>query len=993
MSRKLAAYFKDYELNRPYWIQEWDSEHQIPFFQTFNIRQSFSEMESLPYAKIQKLIYQSLFVNQESIPRGQLFLHAWDEAKIAENQSVHLFCLSNLSYVYLEFLERISKAQNIDIYFYQFSSEKLLEHAEGSEFRKWSRPHVYLNQRLKSIAQSSKPLPLEDSSSPLDLNRLKKALIGIPSTELSLSDHSVRFWNAPSRYRELEIVANDILYKLSVSEKNGEGLRLTDFAILLPDISTYRSSIEWVFDGGILVERTEKDSSTLHRQKIPYSLVDLNAKDQSNVCKALQDFWPLCHPKGFKVDNLLALLQNPLFSNRDPLFGNLEEISSIFQELSISYFDPQNKYNDASAQIEEGLKRWMSHHLLAKDRLEQEFSITGLAISESELLSILIPFWRQLKETIQSINSCLRYGELSARHLEEIVRHLVQFFQVHKTSESEIDEFTAYFAELKSWEGIRLPQEEYLELFEAITTQVFSNIKVKKGSYLSAGVSISLLQPMRPIPFKHVYIIGLGEGKFPGNLDRSPLNLRNQKQEEWDLGRREIQESLLWESIFSAQTSITFSYVGRDTKEDKIFEPCSSYLSLKKAVGSPQEIEFPITNYSSSYIHDEESLKKGFISFDFTRKWISSNDFAVDLLPKFQNTSDLALPVLPAKPKAIQHTDLISFLQDPMQFTLRKKLGMYVDLENKTLPEETFYLDNLSRYRIKSLVYDSIIPILTNPSFSYTRDQLLDIITNVISVEKRNGRFPEYAFSLVERETILSDMLSERSIWLSWKERLEGYKYFTYACVGDTGLVDPGALKLPHLLLGRDQKLFGEWKHIYKKEDHLILFYTKSIYLKMEAYRSEFPYTIIRDYFGKMSEIWVGLYFFSLSGLRAEYFLLKDQSQKKPSISLEDFGLKGLEKEHFERLLHLFTSDELYFYPRSFLQDFIAHTKTKEPLSISEKTNEHWEEFAKENFFQLKKNLSDILKLYPELEEKLGLPKLEELINFYKPLCLEGTIA
>ena len=43
-----------------------------------------------------------------------------------------------------------------------------------------------------------------------------------------------------------------------------------------------------------------------------------------------------------------------------------------------------------------------------------------------------------------------------------------------------------------------------------------------KGEYLTGGVTISAFQPLRPIPFRLVYVLGLGEGLFPGVLIDCP---------------------------------------------------------------------------------------------------------------------------------------------------------------------------------------------------------------------------------------------------------------------------------------------------------------------------------------------------------------------------------------------------------------------------------------------------------------------------------------
>ena len=47
-----------------------------------------------------------------------------------------------------------------------------------------------------------------------------------------------------------------------------------------------------------------------------------------------------------------------------------------------------------------------------------------------------------------------------------------------------------------------------------------------RGEYLIGGVTISALQPMRPLPFAIVYVLGLGENLFPGSNALSSFDLR-----------------------------------------------------------------------------------------------------------------------------------------------------------------------------------------------------------------------------------------------------------------------------------------------------------------------------------------------------------------------------------------------------------------------------------------------------------------------------------
>ena len=61
-----------------------------------------------------------------------------------------------------------------------------------------------------------------------------------------------------------------------------------------------------------------------------------------------------------------------------------------------------------------------------------------------------------------------------------------------------------------------IPGEQGFELAVAAVEHFVGGISCRKGGYLTDGVTIAGLLPMRPVPFKQIFVLGLGEGGFPG---------------------------------------------------------------------------------------------------------------------------------------------------------------------------------------------------------------------------------------------------------------------------------------------------------------------------------------------------------------------------------------------------------------------------------------------------------------------------------------------
>ena len=105
-----------------------------------------------------------------------------------------------------------------------------------------------------------------------------------------------------------------------------------------------------------------------------------------------------------------------------------------------------------------------------------------------------------------------------------------------------------------------------------------------RGDYLTGGVTVAALMPMRPIPFKVVYVLGLEEGRFPGNEPENRLDLRTRKRRIGDITSVERNRYLFLEILISVKQKLYLSYVSRDLQKDRDLQPCSVVHQLRRYV-------------------------------------------------------------------------------------------------------------------------------------------------------------------------------------------------------------------------------------------------------------------------------------------------------------------------------------------------------------------------------------------------------------------------
>ena len=143
-----------------------------------------------------------------------------------------------------------------------------------------------------------------------------------------------------------------------------------------------------------------------------------------------------------------------------------------------------------------------------------------------------------------------------------------------------------------------------------------------RGHYLAEGVTVSSFQPMRPIPFKAVLLLGMGEGLFPTPYHRDTLDLRfipvrlkegmqgNEFRERrlGDVSVTERDRYMFLETLVSTGKHLVMSYVSRNDRTDEETNPSSIIQTLTEELENGylnkkfSKIEHPLKSYSLEYL-------------------------------------------------------------------------------------------------------------------------------------------------------------------------------------------------------------------------------------------------------------------------------------------------------------------------------------------------------------------------------------------------------
>jgi exodeoxyribonuclease V gamma subunit len=86
--------------------------------------------------------------------------------------------------------------------------------------------------------------------------------------------------------------------------------------------------------------------------------------------------------------------------------------------------------------------------------------------------------------------------------------------------------------------------------------------------------------PMRAIPFRAIFLVGLGHGAFPSAPRRDELDLRAARRLPGDVSPREQDLYMFLETLLGARERLVLSYVARDELTGDRLEPSSVILEL-----------------------------------------------------------------------------------------------------------------------------------------------------------------------------------------------------------------------------------------------------------------------------------------------------------------------------------------------------------------------------------------------------------------------------
>ena len=563
--------------------------------------------------------------------------------------------------------------------------------------------------------------------------------------------------------REVEAVAN-MIWDLILNESD---LKLNDCAVIAHDMELYQHEIEQVFE-------------SIH--DLPFHLVDGISGSSGRLEDAVNSLLGLCFTEYSRLD-LFKLINNPCFLRKFEE-NEPEGKRSISEELQIDlwlkwadelnvFFGIDNEsqkkhgYHHLGKNIyhwEQGFQRLTLGEMIASDIYNetinndrQNMIAFGLPDEISPEVARFLLIIRSLIADTRDLPEWKMKGKEWGQYIYTLIKTYLK-----PIGEADKEVFQNLLNNAVSIIDLDKGQPDANKQFGFSTIFEFFNQKQQKallhrGHYLAEGLTVSSFQPMRPIPFKAVFLLGMGEGLFPTPYHRDTLDLRHipvklkkeiqghafRERRLGDVSVTERDRYMFLETLVSTGKHLVMSYVSRNDRTYDELNPSSIIQTLideldngylkKKFV----KIEHPLKSYSLEYFPElneseilEQVNKKSMPNYDSasyreaialrSRELFDQNFSGFQRIPPeaipdemkhFFSMESLNVASHESASKnrilAISISRLRKFLESPLQSTARHLLGMDEDdedIEEKT--EEPLVLDRLSEWSVLRKILD-----------------------------------------------------------------------------------------------------------------------------------------------------------------------------------------------------------------------------------------------------------------------------------------------
>mgnify|MGYP005839456849 CR=1 FL=1 len=570
---------------------------------------------------------------------------------------------------------------------------------------KFDQPEQYqhwFNGRIDLFTE-----PAEDVTALPLLAQLQHGMLELeptpqPTRLLRDTDQSISFHIAHSRQREMEILQDNLIAAFAADPS----LQPRDIIVMTPDISLYQSHVHAVFG------RLAQDDARF----LPYSLADQNLRGSQPLLVALEYLLDLPQQR-FALSEMSDLLDVPAIQRR---FGiNPEALPQLrlwLTEAGVRWgLDAEQRMQlqlgnlDSSYSWMFAIERMLLGFAMGDEAVWQGRApyadVAGLAAAE---LGPVLQFVQHLKHWHRIISAA---GSRCLAQWQQLMLGdgglLLSLFDFNDEQDqliySRLSDALMQLADAAD-SGDFTADISLAVLREAWLEQAGSSGLSQR--FLAGSLTFSTLMPMRAIPFKRIYLLGLNDGDYPRSRMRDDFDLMAGDYRAGDRSRRDDDRYLFLEALLSAREAVYLSWVGRNIRNNSELPPSVLVSQLCDLLNSGW--------HTASGALPADSLTRVYPLQPFSPQYFNGTfaTYAYEWQAAYQPVAAKALPATDSnQPLPVLTVRLLDdFLANPCRHYLsqRFKTRFYRDALAAD-DAEPFVLNALQLYQLKQQLLDQLL--------------------------------------------------------------------------------------------------------------------------------------------------------------------------------------------------------------------------------------------------------------------------------------------
>jgi len=547
--------------------------------------------------------------------------------------------------------------------------------------------------------------------------RLTEDPVTRPGADASFAIHSCH-----SRMREVEVLRDALLAMLD----GDPTLHPSDILVLAPDINMYAPYCEAVFS-----RRAEYDTARPAGQ-LP---VDV-AERKTGQVDIIVDLWhrlldlPLSR---FDADLVLDLLRlEPLADAFGISAGELSTIAGWVEGSGIRWgLSGEQKAQWDLPPSERFTWEWGLRRMVLGVALPRE-----MTDESAPLYHGLLPFDEIEGQQVELLNRFLAYIDALRAWLAELGRPRTMT-EWEPALSRWLDRFTGDAREyLESREMVR----DHLEhlagaaadarhagaVDQSVLRLLFATLDGEShpgARFLGGGITFASMKPMRPLPYRVIILLGMGDGEFPRTVKPPSFDLMQTWYRYGDRSGRSDDRYLFLELLLSARDRFIVTYVGEDIRsgKPKAMSPVLAELLEFIARIAFDQPEMPgydrvvAANTAVTVVHPLQAFSRRYFDRSDPRLFSYASDAC--MIAKQAGTGTATAHEIFAQPldapgdefHRIRLDDLCRFFGNPSEFLIRRRLGAYYrEAEEGIETIEPLTIGNIERRAVYRALFDLI---------------------------------------------------------------------------------------------------------------------------------------------------------------------------------------------------------------------------------------------------------------------------------------------